>query len=133
MDMLVTFPGGLRVDASYGSHVIRTDQPVAGGGDDTAPAPFSLFLASIGTCAGIYVLGFCKARGIPTEGIRLVQRAARDPSTGMIVKIVIDVELPATFPERYRDAVLKAANTCAVKKHLLDPPEIEVRAVGTQA
>ena len=94
MEMIVTFPGGARVDAQFGPHLIRTDQPPQAGGDDSAPAPFALFLASIGTCAGIYVLGFCKQRGLPTEGIRIVQRVEGDRATGMIGKIELDIQVP---------------------------------------
>ena len=77
MEMTITFPGGARVDAQLGTFTIRTDQPAHAGGNDSAPAPFSLFLASIGTCAGIYVLGFCKQRGLPVDGIQIVQRTLR--------------------------------------------------------
>ena len=129
MDMTVTFPGGARVDAAFGSHIIRTDQPAHGGGDGSAPAPFSLFLASIGTCAGIYVLGFCRQRGLPTDGIQLVQRMEPDPRTGMIGKISLDIQVPPEFPEKYRDALVRAANQCAVKKHLETPPAFEVKTV----
>jgi len=129
MDMTVTFPGGARVDAQVGSHVIRTDQPPQGVGDDSAPAPFSLFLASIGTCAGIYVLGFCRQRGLPTDGIRIVQRTERDPRTGLVGQIGIDIQVPPSFPEKYHDALVRAANQCAVKKHLEAPPSFEVKAV----
>jgi len=130
MEMIVTFPGGARVDAQFGPHVIRTDQPPQGGGEASAPAPFALFLASIGTCAGIYVLGFCRQRGVPTEGIRLVQRMEADPRTGMIAKVGLDIELPPGFPEKYRDAVIRAASQCAVKKHLEMPPAFEVRTIA---
>ena len=67
MEMEITFPGGARVDANFGGMTVKTDQPVQGGGQGSAPTPFATFLASIGTCAGIYVLGFCQQRGIPTE------------------------------------------------------------------
>jgi ribosomal protein S12 methylthiotransferase accessory factor len=129
MDMVVTFPGGARVDAQFGSHTIRTDQPPRGGGEDSAPAPFSLFLASIGTCAGIYVLGFCQQRGLPTDGIRLVQHIEVDPRTGLVGRIGIDIQVPASFPEKYHEALVRAASQCAVKKHLEHPPTFEVRAV----
>ena len=122
MDIEVIFPGGKRVDAFVGNHVIHTDQPVAGGGEDSAPAPFDLFLASLATCAGIYVVGFCQARGIPTEDIRLVQHVERDA-------IRLEVVLPAGFPARYRDAVARAAESCAVKKVLARPPTITVTAI----
>jgi ribosomal protein S12 methylthiotransferase accessory factor len=129
MDMIVTFPGGSRVDMQMGAHVIRTDQPRQAGGDDSAPAPFSLFLAAIGTCAGIYVLGFCKQRGLPTEGIRIVQRVEGDRTTGMIGKIALDIEVPPEFPEKYHEALVRSASQCAVKKHLETPPRFEVRTV----
>jgi len=129
MEMMVTFPGGSRVDMQIGTHLVRTDQPLQAGGEDSAPAPFSLFLASIGTCAGIYVLGFCKQRGLPTDGIEIVQRAEPDPRTGMIGKVHLDIQVPAGFPEKYHEALVRAASQCAVKKHLESPPTFEVRTV----
>lgn len=72
MDIKIDFPGGLRVDADLGGVVVQTDQP-APSGDGSAPTPFALFLASMGTCAGIFVLHFCKTRGIPTENIYIKQ------------------------------------------------------------
>jgi ribosomal protein S12 methylthiotransferase accessory factor len=129
MEMIVTFPGGARVDAQLGPHVIRTDQPPQAGGEGSAPAPFSLFLASIGTCAGIYVLSFCRQRGLPTEGIQVVQRVSADPRTGMVEKVEIDIQVPPGFPEKYHEALVRAANQCAVKKHLENPPRFEVRTV----
>jgi ribosomal protein S12 methylthiotransferase accessory factor len=130
MDMTVTFPGGLRVDAQAGPFTIQTDQPVKAGGEGLAPAPFTLFLASIGTCAGIYVLNFCKQRGLSTDGIRIVQRlegSAERP--GMVGKVVLDIEVPAGFPEKYHDALVRAADQCAVKKHIAHPPTFEVKTV----
>lgn len=129
MEMVVTLPGGKKVDTQVGKHVIRTDQPATGGGDDTAPAPFSLFLASIGTCAGIYVAGFCQKRGLPTEGLRLVQRNHFDKETGVLQRVEIDVEVPPSFPEKYHDALVRVADQCAVKKAIQAQPVFEVRTV----
>jgi ribosomal protein S12 methylthiotransferase accessory factor len=128
-EMIVTLPGGKRVDTQIGEHVIRTDQPVAGGGEDSAPAPFDLFLASIGTCAGIYVAGFCQKRGLPTDGIRIVQRNHSDPESGTLVRVEMDVMLPAGFPEKYVEAVVRVADQCKVKKAIQAQPVFEVKAV----
>jgi ribosomal protein S12 methylthiotransferase accessory factor len=128
-EITVTLPGGKRVDAQVGAHVVRTDQPVEGGGGDTAPAPFGLFLASIGTCAGIYVAGFCQKRGLPTEGIRLRQRHHFDRETGALVRVEIDVEVPPGFPEKYREALVRVADQCAVKKAIQAQPVFEVKTV----
>jgi ribosomal protein S12 methylthiotransferase accessory factor len=94
MEMIIDFPGGARVDAHYGSFTIQTDQPPAA----SAPTPFTLLLASMGTCAGIYVLGFCQQRGLPTEGIRIVQRMEKDPLTGLIANIELEIRCHQRFP-----------------------------------
>ncbi len=129
MDMTVSFPGGARVDAQFGPFVVKTDQPSHAGGDGSAPAPFALFLASLATCAGIYVLGFCQQRGLPTDGIQLVQRTERDPVTGLIGRVFIDIQVPPSFPAKYHEALVRAASQCAVKKHLEAPPKFDVRTV----
>lgn len=127
MDIQVTFPGGKRVDAQVGDFTVRTDQPVEDGGEASAPAPFSLFLASLATCAGLYVVGFCQARGIPTENVRLTQRTEKDPKSGRLLRVSLDVHVPSEFPSHYRDAIARAAGACKVKKTLADPPQIEVK------
>ena len=66
-EMIVTFGGGKKVNAEFNGFTIATDQAIYAGGEGAAPEPFSLFLASIGTCAGIFVLSFCQSRGIPTD------------------------------------------------------------------
>lgn len=127
MEMIIDFPGGSRVDAHFGNYTVKTDQPPLGGGDGSAPTPFSIFLASLGTCAGIYVLGFCKQRGISTEGIRIIQRTVSDPvNYGMVGKLQVEIQVPPDFPEKYHDALVRSAEQCAVKKHLEKPPAFEV-------
>ncbi len=128
-ELIVTLPGGKRVDAALGRHVVRTDPPAENGGEDTAPPPFALFLAAIGTCAGIYVAGFCQKRGLPTDGIRLRQRVHRDPETGVLARVELDIEVPAGFPEKYREALVRVADQCAVKKAIQAQPVFEVRTV----
>jgi ribosomal protein S12 methylthiotransferase accessory factor len=126
---VIDFPGGARVDAHFGPYTVHTAQPPHGGGEGSAPTPFATFLASIGTCAGIYVLGFCQRRGIPTDGLRLIQRVEAEPASGMVRTIRLEIELPAGFPERYKEAVIRAAEQCAVKKHFEHPPAFEIRTV----
>ena len=126
MEMTVDFPGGSRVSAHFGSFVVETDQPKSNGEAGSAPTPFELFLASLATCAGIYVLGFCKMRGIPADGIRLVQKVERDPLTKMAGKVRLEIKLPEGFPEQYTSAVIRAAESCLVKKHLEHPPSFEI-------
>ncbi|MBN2115938.1 MAG: OsmC family protein [Anaerolineales bacterium] len=122
MEMIIDFPGGSRVDAHFNGLTVPTDQPPA----SSAPTPFATFLASIGTCAGIYVLGFCQQRSIATDGIRIVQRVHSNPMTHMVDKIDLEIQVPPAFPDKYRDSLIRSAELCAVKKHLEKPPTFEI-------
>jgi putative redox protein len=122
MEMLIDFPGGSRVDAHFGDFSVPTDQPPTA----NAPTPFAVFLSSIGTCAGIYVLGFCKQRNLPTNDLRIVQRIHSNPLSGMVDKIDLEIQVPPTFPEKYRDSLIRSAELCAVKKHLENPPKFNI-------
>ncbi len=127
MEMVIDFPGGARVDASFGPYTVMTDQPPMGGGEGSAPTPFAVFLSSLGTCAGIYVLGFCKQRGLSTDGIRIVQRAIPDPANrGMVGTVQLEIQVPPEIPEKYRSALIRSAEQCAVKKHMEMPPKFEI-------
>ncbi len=129
----VVLPGGVRVDALYKGHVIKTDQPIDDGGTDTAPSPFDLFLASLATCAGYYVVSFCQSRKIPADGVTLAMTYERPPGTKLISRIRIEISLPPDFPEKYKDAVVRAADQCTVRLHLDKPPAVETAAVYREA
>jgi ribosomal protein S12 methylthiotransferase accessory factor len=123
--MIVTFPGGRRVNASYEGFEIETDQSVEHGGDASAPEPYDLFLASLATCAGAYVTGFCGNREIPMERVRIVQSWDRDKD-GNLCTVALTIEVPEDFPEKYHDALIRVANKCSVKKTLENPPQFSI-------
>lgn len=127
MEMKVTFPDNLKVDAEYAGFTIRTDQPVLAGGDGSAPAPFDLFLASLATCAGIFMLAFLKQRGLPTEDTGITMTIERDPASHMVSTIGFELHLPAEFPAKYEAAIVRAVEQCSVKRHLHQPPDFEVK------
>jgi len=126
MEMTVSFPGGVAVVADYKGFVIRTDQPVEDGGANSAPSPYDLFIASLGTCAGFYALRFCQQRRLPTAGMELRVALDRHPESGRLDRVAIDLRLPEGFPARYRTAIVRAVGQCSVKRALLDPPEIAI-------
>lgn len=126
MNMEITFQGKKKVIAHFNGYRVETDQPVQGGGEGSAPSPFELFLASIGTCAGIYVKGFCDSRKLPSEGIKIIQSLDVDRTTGTISKIKLDIQVPKDFPDKYKDALINAAELCKVKKTIANPPTFEI-------
>jgi ribosomal protein S12 methylthiotransferase accessory factor len=132
MDIRITFPGGKKVNAEIDGMVIETDQPVKYGGGGSAPTPYAHFLASLGTCAGIFILGFCEKRNISTDGISLNQRLVY--VTGLdgkteLDRIVIDIIVPPGFPDKYHNALVKVADQCAVKKTIMNPPKFEINTI----
>ena len=124
--MKVSFPGGKRADAEHDGFVIKTDQTRRNGGDESAPQPFDVFLASIATCAGFYAKAYCDARQIPTEGLSLEMHVERDHERHRVSRLALEIHLPAGFPEKHRDGIVRAADQCSVKKHILEPPVIDV-------
>lgn len=126
MKMRISFPGGAAVNAEFDDHTVRTDQLPKHGGNGAAAQPFDLFLASIGTCAGLYALRFCQKRDIDTRDLKVSLEATRNPDGKRVELIAINVELPPEFPEKYRDAIVRAIDQCAVKRHILEPPEFKV-------
>jgi ribosomal protein S12 methylthiotransferase accessory factor len=127
--MTVSFPGGKKVNALYGGFEILTDQAPDSGGEGSAPEPFDLFLASLATCAGIYVLGFCQKRKIPSDGIRVTQSWETEGEKKRLAKVQLTIEVPADFPDKYHSALARVASQCKVKKTVEDPPEFEVETV----
>lgn len=127
MELVVTLGEKAKVNAELKGHIICTDQPLPGG-DNSAPTPFDLFMASLGTCAGIFVKGFCQQRGIPDEGIKIIQTFDFDQAKHLVKNISIEIKLPAGFPEKYKDAIVNVADLCLVKRHLADPPVIKTFA-----
>lgn len=121
MEMIIDFPGEQKVDAHFGSFTVHTDQPPT----SSAPTPFEIFLVSIGTCAGIYVLGFCRQRNLPTDNIRIVQRN-HENAKGAVEKIELEIQVPPSFPSQYYEALIRSAELCKVKKALENPPVFEV-------
>jgi len=125
--MKIRLREGRKVEAEIREFTLLTDQSETAGGDNAAPNPFELFLASLGTCSGYYVLAFCRKHDISTEGLELDMEFERDETSKLIRKIDIAVNFPPDFPKRYVAACIKSAEQCTVKKHLADPPEIVLR------
>lgn len=124
----VSFPGNKKVDALLKSgHVVHTDQPAKAGGDDTAPSPYELFLASLAACAGYFAQEFLASRGLSPDGVELRMEYERDPETHLVSRVGFHLALPPSFPEKYKGAIVRAMDQCTVKRQIARPPEFSVR------
>ena len=126
VEIEVSFPKNVAVEANIRGFVLTTDQPEKSGGDNSGPTPFELFTSSIATCAGFFAVKFCRSRNIDTTGMSLKMSYDWDKELKRYPKMVIDLTLPEGFPGKYRGAIIKAMDLCVVKKHILEPPEFEI-------
>jgi ribosomal protein S12 methylthiotransferase accessory factor len=132
--VIVTLEGNRKVTAHLETgYTVPTDQPRDEGGDGTAPTPFDLLLSALATCAGVYVADFCNHRGIPTEEIVLRQTAEYEldaEGRHRLARVDLQIDLPVDFPDKYRSAIVRVAELCAVKKTILSPPVFSVALTG---
>ena len=119
----VEFAGNKKINATVGSHTVYTDQRPDFGGDGSAAEPFDLFLASLATCAGVYAKGFCENRQIDTTNLGLSMACYYNAEEKRYDRIEFHLTLPDNFPEKYRSALLRSIDQCAVKKHMITPPD----------
>lgn len=125
----ILFPGNKKIDVQFDNFLIKTDQARESGGDETAPEPFDIFLASLGACAGIYVKSFCDIRKMDTRKTRLFLSAFFNEGQKLLDRIEITLHVEQAFPQKYIKPIIKAMNTCAVKNQLHPDINIETRVI----
>ncbi|MFA6924194.1 MAG: OsmC family protein [Bacteroidales bacterium] len=126
MKIEITFNDNKKVNANINGHIVNTDQSQEAGGDNTAPTPYELFLASLGTCSGIFIKFYCDKRNIPADKIKIIQKTEFDKLTHLASKISFEIQLPSDFPKEHIEAIKNAAAVCKVKKQLQSPPQFEI-------
>ena len=128
-----TVPGPGRVDSDVGGCVIRTDHPPENARAGRAPEPWLLFLSSIGSCMASFVADCCRQKGLPVDGIRLIQHQDFGEIDGPIPEVAVEIEVPENFSEEDREALVKAAAACTVKLVIESPPTFRISVDSCQA
>ena len=124
--IVVTHQGGVRFAAQIRSHRVLVDQPVHGGGDDTAPAPIELLGASLGTCIALYVQQFCQVRGLSYEGMRVEIETVGAANPNRIGRFVARVVLPTELPRQYAEVIERVARSCPAHNTLAHGADVTV-------
>ncbi len=115
--MKITFEGNKKVKVRVKDFDVWTDQPKEQGGDGSAPTPIDLFLASLGSCCGVFVLNFLKQHALP-ENVYLTLDPVWNINEYVIDKINVVIHVPAGFPEKYENALIEVAKRCLVARHV---------------
>ncbi len=123
--MKVTFAGNKKVNVHVKNFDIMTDQSIEHGGDSSAPTPIDLFLASLGSCSGVFVLNFLKQHHLP-ETVYLTLEPEWNISEYVIDKIKVFIHVPPDFPDKYKNALVEVAKRCLVARHVKITHEISI-------
>ena len=122
----VTPEAGDRFAISVRGHVIHVDQPVADGGEDSAPTPLELFLASLASCVAHYARRYLRRHELPEEGLHVEARWHMAKAPARVASIDIALTLPDGVPVERHEALLAVASHCTVHSSILHTPDIRV-------
>ena len=129
MEVEVSFPSATRIQARSKDLTVEIGPPPDRGGDPSAYGPFDLLLCSLATCTGFQVLDFLRQRGLDTSGAGVRVEAQRGEESHLLESISITIEVSEGFPEKYNDAIVRAAGLCFIKQQLGHQPTVTTSVV----
>lgn len=118
--------GDDRFDIRVRGHEVSVDQPVADGGDDTAPTPTELFVVSLASCIAFYARRYLARHGLPADGLVVESTFEMGARPARVAEIDVRLILPEGVPAGRRDALLAVAEHCTVHNTLTTPPEVRI-------
>ena len=129
MRVEVGFPESGRIQARSKGLVVEIGMPPDRGGDPEALGPFDLLLCSLALCTGYHVFSFLEERGISVADAGLCIEAERSDDSHLLEAVSIEIRVPGDFPEKYNDAIVRAAGQCLIKAQLGQQPEFKMSVV----
>ena len=131
-DVTVTSLTNLQNEVRYGEgQTLRTDEPVAAGGDGTGPDPYTLMLAALGSCISMTVTLYARRKQWPLEGVtvrlsqgRIHERDCAEcvnKGEGFIHRIELSVSFAGELTGEQRARLHEIASKCPVHRTLTSP------------
>jgi putative redox protein len=127
----VAYQAGDRLLMTVRGHEVRSDQPVADGGEDTAPTPTELFVAGLAACVAFYAERFLRRHRLGTEGLAVACSYAWAENPHRVGEINLDVEAPGLGVAKL-EAFTRVIQHCTVHNTLRQPPEVRIRLISKQ-
>ena len=108
------------------NHVLSVDQPIDAGGEDTAPTPTELFVASLTSCVAFYARRYLHRHHFDTTGLVVDASFQLANKPARVDRIDITIRLADDLPPVRRDALLAVAQHCTVHNSITTPPDISI-------
>ena len=131
--MRVEHRGGDKFDINVRGHVVRVDQPVKDGGEDTAPTPTELFIASLASCVAFYARRYLARHDLPTDGLAVEATFEMGSKPARVAGIDMRLIVPEGVPAERLDALLAVATHCTVHNTLVSEPEVSITLADAPA
>ena len=133
MGMAVRYPDGDRFAIAVRDHMLTVDQPLTDGGEDTAPTPTELLVASLASCVAFQARRYLTRHQLPTTGLTVTADYTLGSHPARVTDIRIDIQLPHAVPVERLDALLAVTRHCTVHNTLADPPTVTVTLASAPA
>ena len=128
-EVVVSSQTNLRNEVRYGAgHTLITDEPVAAGGEDAGPDPYTLLLAALGSCMSMTVTLYARRKQWPLENVTVRLRQGRihvkdcaecvQNKEGFIHRIECAVSFSGPLSDEQRARLEEIAHKCPVHKTL---------------
>lgn len=117
------YSGNKKVDVEIGGFTVKTDLPASMHGDNSAPNPFDLFLASFAACTAVFAMLYLDKASLKKDGVSV----ALDPvftKEGFMESAKVLVTIPADFPAQHEKGLITMVEHCKVGMHLNIPHNV---------
>ena len=125
--MDIRFVAGEAYEVTVRGHRLVVDQPADAGGQDSAPTPTELFLASLATCVAFYAGRFLTRHGYSRDALAVsvgYEMATDRPAR--VGGIRLTVRVPAGVPPQRWTALRAVVSHCTVHNSLVSPPPVTI-------
>jgi uncharacterized OsmC-like protein len=122
----VDYESGDRFRIAVRQHTISVDQPASDGGEDTAPTPTELFIASLASCVAFYARRFAARHDIPTDGLAVTAEFSMASHPARVGEITLQLHVPAELSPEQQAALVAVTSHCTVHSTLMQPPEVRI-------
>ena len=126
-EVVVTSQTNLRNEVRYGAgHTFTTDEPIAAGGEDAGPDPYTLLLAALGSCISMTLNLYARRKQWPLESVTVRLRQGQIHSKdckeclqdGYVHRIERSVSFTGPLTDEQRARLEEIAHKCPVHKTL---------------
>jgi putative redox protein len=123
--MDVRFVAGEAYEVTVRGHQLLVDQPADAGGQDNAPTPTELFVASLATCVAFYAGRYLTRHGYGRDGLAVsVGYDMASDRPARVGRIRLTVRVPAGLPPQRWAALRAVVSHCTVHNSLASPPSV---------